>query len=101
VRELVEIILANDLHPLVRKRLAEVVQLLQVYTRLAEFEINAGERPSAGDVALPEDTAGRIRGWAEGEEEREREREAMVGELSEAMRAHGHDPTPIREVMGG
>ena len=101
VRELVEMTVANDLHPLVRKRLTDVVGLLQTYARLAELEINAGERPRAGDVALPEDTAEKAKEWAKGEEEREREREELVGELSAAMRAHGHDPMPIREAMGG
>jgi len=101
VRELVEMTLSNELHPLVRKRLAEVVQLLQVYARLAELEINAGERPRKGDVALPEDTSGRIAGWAEGEEANVREREELANELSQAMRDHGHDPTPIREALEG
>jgi len=101
VRELVEMTVANELHPLVRKRLAEVVQLLQVYARLAELEISAGERPRAGEMALPEDTSERIAGWAEGEEANVREREELVDELSQAMRTHGQDPTPIREAMGG
>ncbi len=101
VRDLVEMTVANDLHPLVRKRLTEVVQLLQTYARLAELEIASGDRPKEGDVALPETTGERVREWAEGEEGRVREREALVSELSQAMRAHGRDPTPIREVMGG
>ncbi len=29
------------------------------------------------------------------------EREALVGELSQAMQAHGYDPRPTREAMGG
>src|SRR5215210_3039319 len=56
-----------------------VVQLLQTYARLTssdhpvlpsrggELEIAAGERPKAGDVALPEDIPERIREWAESE----------------------------------
>ncbi len=101
VRDLVEMTVANELDPLVRKRLTEVVQLLQTYARLAELEIASGERPRAGDVALPEDLPERVRGWAEGEGAKEQEREELVGELSRAMRAHGRDPTPIREAMGG
>ena len=50
---------------------------------------------------MPEDTPERIAEWAEGEEAKERKREQLVGELSQAMRAHGHDPTPVREAMGG
>ena len=71
------------------------------HVRYAELEINAGERPTSGEVALPEDTGERIAEWAEGEGTREREREALAGELSQAMRAHGRDPTLIREAMGG
>jgi hypothetical protein len=63
-------------------------------------EIAAGERPRAGDVALPEDTAERVKGWVEGEEATTREREELVEQLSEAMQAHGRDPTPLREAMG-
>ena len=100
VKELIFITLSNELHPLVRKRLTEIVQLLQVYCRLAELELAAGEKPEKGDVALPEGIKERITEWAEGEEVREREKEELVEELSQAMRAHGHDPTPIREVMG-
>jgi len=100
VRDIVELTITNELHPLVRKRLTEVVQLLQVYARLAELEIAAGERPRSGDVSLRKDVPERVREWAEGEGANVREREELVGELSAAMEAHGHDPTPIREAMG-
>jgi hypothetical protein len=55
------------------------------------------------DIALPKNTPAEMAtGWAEGEEVKVREREELVGELSAAMRAHGYDPTPVREaVMGG
>src|SRR5215218_5534593 len=74
VRELLEVTVSGDLDPAFRKRLAEVVQLVQSYCRLAELEIAAGERPRAEDVALPEDTGQRVKGWAEDEAEREKER---------------------------
>jgi hypothetical protein len=45
LRDLVETIDSGDRDPVVRKRLTEVAQLLQVYARLAELEIAAGERP--------------------------------------------------------
>jgi hypothetical protein len=61
VRDVVELTLTNELHPLVRKRLVEVVQLLQLYARLAELEIDFGKRPRAGDVALPSDIGERVR----------------------------------------
>jgi hypothetical protein len=60
VQELLEVTLSSDLDPLIRKRLAEVVQLVQCYCRLAELEIAAGERPKTGEVALPEVTGQRI-----------------------------------------
>jgi len=97
VRELLEVTLSGDLDPVVRKRLAEVVQLVQSYCRLAELEIAAGERPKTGDVALPEDTGERVRQWAEGEAERERQREAFMGKLT----AVGKDPRATLEEMGG
>ena len=101
VRELLDLTLSNDLHPLIRKRLTEVVQLLQVYCPLSELELAAGEKPTSGDIALPEDAEERIREWAGVEEAKVRERERLVEDLSQAMEAQGHDPTPIREVMGG
>ena len=101
VRELLDLTLSNELHLQVRKRLTEVIQLLQTYARLAELELTAGEKPRPGDVSLPEGTKERVTEWADGEETRVREREGLVEELSQAMKAHGYDPTPIRQVMGG
>ena len=95
VRELLEVTLSGDLDPLVRKRLAEVVQLVQSYCRRAELEISAGEKPRAGEAALPEDTGERIREWAEGEEERDKQREAFLGKLQ----AVGKDPRAALEAM--
>jgi len=95
VRDIVELVVSGDLDPLVRKRLTEVVQLLQVYARLAELEISAGERPRAGDVSLPEDTAEKAKQWAEGEAEREKQREAFMGKLQ----AVGRDPRAALQGM--
>src|SRR5919107_731770 len=81
VRDIVELTVSGDLDPLIRKRLTEIAQLLQVYARLAELEIAAGERPRAEDVVLPDDTAERVKGWAEGEAEREKQREEFMGKL--------------------
>jgi hypothetical protein len=101
VRDIVELTITNELNPSVRKRLTEIVQLLQVYARLAELEIASGERPRAGDVALPEDVPERVREWAEGEEAKIGKKEGLAEELSRAMWAHGYDPMPMREAMGG
>jgi hypothetical protein len=94
VRDIVEMTITNELNPTVRKRLAEIVQLLQVYARLAELEIAAGERAGVGDVVLPEDTTKEVRGWTEGEGAKISERE----ELSEAMRTREHDAGALKAV---
>jgi hypothetical protein len=96
VRDLVETIVSGDLHPTVKKRLSEVVGLLQVYSRLADLEIAAGERPRTGDVVLPDDTAKRVKGWAEDEAEREKQREAFLGKLGAVVK----DPRTVLEGMG-
>lgn len=101
VRELLDLTLSNELHLQVRKRLNEIVQLLQVYCRLSELELAAGEKPEPGDVSLPEDAKERITEWAEGEHANVREKEQLTEELSAAMKSRGYDPTPIRQVMGG
>lgn len=101
VRDIVELTITKELHPLVRKRLTGVVQLLQVYARLAELEIVAGERPRPGEVSLPEDIPERVQEWAEGEGAKVREKEALAGELSAAMQAHGCDMGVVKAVMGG
>jgi hypothetical protein len=75
VRDLVETTVSNQLDVRVKKRLTDVVGLLQVYSRLAELEVAAGEVPKftgKGYVALPEDTAEKARQWAEKEGERAR-----------------------------
>jgi hypothetical protein len=95
VRDIVELTVSGDLDSLIRKRLTEIAQLLQVYARLAELEIASGVRPRAGEVALSEDTAERVKGWAEGEAEREKQREAFLGRL----KAVGNDPRAALEGM--
>ena len=61
VRELIDLTLSSELHPLVRKRLTEVIQILQVYCRLSALELAAGEKPQPEDVSLPGDTPERVR----------------------------------------
>jgi hypothetical protein len=100
VRDIVELTITNELNPLVRKRLTEVVQLLQVYARLAELEISVEARPRVGDVALPEDIGERVRQWTEGEESEMQKGKELAEELSQTMEVRGHDPVSIREAMG-
>src|SRR5215210_8702471 len=45
VRDIVELTISGELDSLIRKRLSEVVGLLQVYSRLAELEVASGEAP--------------------------------------------------------
>jgi hypothetical protein len=97
VRELLEVTISGDLDPVIRKRLAEVVQLVQSYCRLAELEIAAGEKPRAGAVALPEDTGERVKQWARGEAVGAKEQEAFMGKL----RAVGKDPKAALDETGG
>ncbi len=101
VKELLDLTLTNELHPLVRKRLTEIIQLLQVYCRLAELELAAGEKPAPGDVSLPEDTPERISEWAEDEEAKAQEREELLSELVPAMEARGYDTGDVKAVLGG
>lgn len=96
---LVEVTLSGDLDPVVRKRLTEITQLIQSYCRLAELEVACGEAPrfpGKGYVALPEDTAGKAKEWAEKEGEREKQREAFIGRLQSVEK----DPRAALEVMG-
>jgi hypothetical protein len=98
-RDLVETTVSGDLHPTVKKRLSEVVGLLQVYSRLAKLEIGSGEAPrfpGKGYVALPEDTSERAKEWVEDEVERQKQREAFLGRL----KAVGEDPRAALEGMG-
>ena len=44
-KELVELTVSGGLDVVVRKRLTEITQILQVYCRLAELELVAGGRP--------------------------------------------------------
>jgi hypothetical protein len=101
--ELLGLTIADRLPHRARKELQNVVQLLQCYLRAVELEMRAFEEPlrSDLDVALPEGTLERIREWAEGQETKEREKKELEEEISRAMSARGHHPTPIREAIGG
>jgi hypothetical protein len=96
VKEVVFVTLSNELHPTVRKNLQNLIQLLQIYARLAELEIAAEEKPRKDDVSLPESTKEQVREWVEDEEAKAREREELVEDLSQAMKAHGYDPAPLQ-----
>ena len=83
-KELVQLTVSGELDVVVRKRLTEITQILQVYCRLAELELVAGGRPkfsAPGEYGMPEDTAGKARDWAEGEAVRERKKQEFMGTL--------------------
>jgi hypothetical protein len=52
-------------------------------------------------VSLPKGIPERVQEWAEGEGAKVREKEALAGELSAAMQAHGRAMGVIKAVMGG
>ena len=95
VRDLVETTVSGNLHPTVKKRLSDILGLLQVYSRLAELEMAAGNVPrfpGRDYMALPEDTAEKAKEWAE----KEGEREAFMGKLQAA----GKDPRAALKGLG-
>ena len=112
VKELIFLTISNELHPLVRKRLTEVVQLLQTYARLTELEIASMEAEGKKlpvfnarevlDLGLPGDTAGRVREWAEGEQEkaeRREEGERVLKEVAGLAEGRGYDAGDMRRFM--
>ena len=98
--ELLELTITDRLPGTVRKRLTEIVQLLQCYLRAAELEMRAAEEPlkSHLDVAgLKAQVLERI----EVLEERERERQELLAEVVPLMESQGYDTQAMKAVMGG
>ncbi len=96
VRDLVETTISGGLDPTIKKRLTDIVGLLQVYSRPAELEMTAREVAKfagKGYVALPEDTAEKAKGWAEKEGEKARVMEGITG--------FNKNPRAALEAMGG
>ena len=110
MRGLVYLTVSNELHPNVKKCLIEIVQILQVYARLTELELAAGEEgPKVGPlpVALPGDVGEKVREWVDGEEAKVREKEEERAEgkraLSEAAglaESVGYDAEALRGLAG-
>ena len=98
--EFLELTITDQLSVMVRRRLDEIVQLLQCYLRAAELEMRLAEEPlrSYLDVAgLKAQVLGRI----EELEARECEREEILSELVPAMEARRYDAGALRAVIGG
>ena len=97
--ELLELTINDRLSVVVRKRLIEIVQMLQCYLRAAELEMRAAEEPLRSDL----DVAGlkaQVLGRIEELEARERERKELLAYLVPAMEAQGHDTGAVRGMLG-
>ena len=103
VRELIWELLGltiTDRLPLgVRKRLTEIVQLLQCYLRAAELEMRAAEEPLKTDLDV-KGLKAQVLERIEVLEEREREREELLAKLVPAMESRGYDTGAVKAVMG-
>ena len=100
IRELLTILLSDELPLRVRKELQSVVQLLQCYLRAVELEMRAGEEPlkEGLDVAgLKAQVLKRI----ETLEEQERMRKETLSELIHALKAHGYHTHDVKAAFGG
>ena len=75
VREVLELLVMDDLNGGARRELQNIVQLLQVYCRLAELEVQAdttrrpvfGESPGIAPCISAEEIAGRVGGVGDSE----------------------------------
>jgi hypothetical protein len=98
--ELLELTITDRLPLTVRKRLTEIVQLLQCFLRAAELEMRAAEEPLKTDL----DVAGlkaHVLERIEVLEEQERERQELLAELVPAIESRGYDAGALKAVMGG
>jgi hypothetical protein len=98
--ELLELTITDRLPGTVRKRLTEIVQLLQCYLRAAELEMRAAEEPLKGKLDVPRLKA-QVLERIEVLEEQERERQELLAEVMAVAQDHGLDAGALRAVMGG
>ena len=99
ILELLELTIAERLPVSVRKRLTEIVQLLQCYLRAAELEMRAAEEPLKADLDV-KGLKAQVLERIEELEKREREREEILSELVPAMEARGYDTGALKAVAG-
>ncbi len=100
IRDLLQILLADELPYKVRKEMQSVVQLLQCYLRAAELEMRAAEEPLKGDLdvgGLKAQVLGRI----EALEEQERERRELLADLVPLLESRGYDAGDVRAMLAG
>jgi hypothetical protein len=103
IRELIwdilELTVTDRLPGTVRKRLTEIVQLLQCYLRAAELEMRAAGEPLKSDL----DVAGlkaQVLERIEVLEEQERERQELLSEVMTVAEDHGLDAGVLTAVLG-
>jgi hypothetical protein len=96
--ELLELIITDRLTLTVRKRLTEIVQLLQCYLRAAELEMRAAEVPLKSDLDVTGLKA-QVLERLEVLEEQERERQELLGEVTAMAEEHGLDAGALKAVM--
>jgi hypothetical protein len=97
--ELLGLTIADRLPHRARKKLQNVVQLLQCYLRAAELEMRAAEEPLRSDLDV-KGLKAQVLGRIEELEAREREREEILSEIVPAMEARGHDAGVLQVVIG-
>jgi hypothetical protein len=98
--ELLSLVISERLSLGVRKRLTEIVQLLECYLRAAELEMRVAEEPLKTDLDV-KGLKAQVQERIETLEERKREREQLLSELVPAMESRGYDTQAVKAVMGG
>lgn len=96
--EILELAVSEHLPVTVRKRLTEVVQLLQCYPRSVELGMRAAEEPVGSGLDV-KGLRAQVLWRIEELEEREHEREEMLAELIPAMEARGYEPGDLQAVL--
>lgn len=96
--EVLELTVSERLPATVRKRLAEVIQLLQCYLRAVELEMRAIEEPLRSDLDV-KGLRARVLRRIEVLEEQERERERLLAKLVPVMEAWGQDAEAVKAAL--
>jgi hypothetical protein len=91
---------AGRLPATVRKRLAEVVHLLQCYLRAGELGMRAAEESLRSDLDV-KGLRAQVLGRIEELEEQEREKEELLAGVAAVAEEHGLDAGPLKAVLGG
>jgi hypothetical protein len=98
--ELLQVLLSDRLPPRVKKELQNVVQLLQCYLRAVELGMRAAEKPMRSDLDV-KGLRAQVLERIEVLEEREREKEEMLAEVTAMVEEHGLDTRILGTVLEG